>query len=204
MSYNPEKRAWRGRSYKKGGASLADLRDLVKRMADKIGEDSLSDEGFHDLYEEAQELLSEEEDEEQLPGHIHVNGTCNRRRPDETPQQREARLDAFERDRMPSKKRTPTRLSKTPGKSRWTCCLCGLNHSEEEMQLVRGTGELDFDEPDWVCWVCLKDCKEEHRSYCPACWNEFPPEQKRRRFHLLTTPCIIEQKRRVLARRKGT
>ncbi len=58
MGYNPEKRAWRGRSYKKGGASVTELRDLVRRMADKIGEDSLSDEGFHDLYTEAQDLLT--------------------------------------------------------------------------------------------------------------------------------------------------
>lgn len=26
-SYNPEKRAWRGKSYKKGGERIADLRD---------------------------------------------------------------------------------------------------------------------------------------------------------------------------------
>ena len=59
-THNPERRAWRGRSYKKHGELIHELIDLVRRMADKIGEDSLSDEGFHDLYEEAQELLGRE------------------------------------------------------------------------------------------------------------------------------------------------
>lgn len=35
MSYNPEKRAWRGRSYKKGGRLVRDLRDAAAKKADR-------------------------------------------------------------------------------------------------------------------------------------------------------------------------
>lgn len=74
------------------GGERSKARDLIRRMKEKIGEDSLSDEGFHDLYTEAEEFLGEEDDARDL----------------EEEQRREllfdARLDAMEKDRMPEKK----------------------------------------------------------------------------------------------------
>lgn len=51
MKYNPEKRAWRGKSYRKGGKRVKDLRDLVE----------ISDYDFSQLPQEFRDTLTRHE-----------------------------------------------------------------------------------------------------------------------------------------------